>query len=85
MVEESIVSITKSGKLIQGPKGPVHNPFLSILFRAQREMRAAGAELGLSPSARARLVAQPEISDADRVMEMLLGGGGDPADEWRTN
>ncbi len=79
LVEESATTIIKTGKLIQGPNGPIHNPHLSILFRAQRELRAAGAELGLSPTARARLIAVPDFSDDP--MAMLLGNG-DPSSQW---
>ncbi len=84
LTEDSAIAILKSDKLVRGPNGTaVHNPHLSILFRSQRELRAAGAELGLSPSARARLVATPDFSDDP--MRLLMGDGDDPAAPWSTN
>lgn len=61
-----------SGLLIRGADGqPKKNPYLSIAKAAAADLNMFGASLGMSPAARARLVAIDEGSvDA---MELLLG------------
>ena len=51
LIEDFAIAIQKSDKLVRGPNGAaVHNPHLSILFRAQKEIalcrRRAGLDAG---------------------------------------
>lgn len=60
------------GMTITTERGVVKNPLLTIIIQANKEMHAAGGELGLSPVARARLAAL-DLNEFD-PMSMLLGG-----------
>lgn len=74
--------IRQTGKLVQGPNGPIRNPLLIVREKAAREMHLAGEVLGLSPVARARLASSETAQDDP--MELLLGMDGDPGGAWST-
>jgi P27 family predicted phage terminase small subunit len=58
---EAQAEIADGGKVIMSPKGyPIINPWVSIARGAAETMRRLLAELGLSPSARTRLVTRKE-------------------------
>lgn len=63
--------MAETGILIKSPNGPVRNPLLVVVNQAERAMHAAGAEIGLSPVARARL-ANTDFGESDPI-GMLLG------------
>jgi P27 family predicted phage terminase small subunit len=62
--------IARSGLLVRAETGAVRNPLLIVLNQAERSMNAAGAQLGLSPVARARLAHPP--AENDHTMAWLL-------------
>jgi P27 family predicted phage terminase small subunit len=72
--------ILDTGELVRGETGPVRNPLLAVQKAAAAMMDRAGADLGLSPAARAR-IGNPVNSEED-PMALLLGG--DPDDPWST-
>jgi P27 family predicted phage terminase small subunit len=50
------LAVAKKGAVITAPSGyPVQSPWVSIANKAAEVMRRTGAELGLSPAARAAL------------------------------
>jgi P27 family predicted phage terminase small subunit len=75
-------TITRTGKLVNSPQGPIRNPLLVVRNNAAKEMHAAGSEIGLSPVARARLAAPNAVDDDP--MALLLGEDGDPNGAWST-
>jgi P27 family predicted phage terminase small subunit len=73
--------ILESGELVRGIDGqPVRNPLLAVQKAAASMMDRAGADLGLSPAARAR-IGNP-VHAEDDPMSLLLAG--DPDDPWST-
>jgi len=48
--------IAKEGAVIEGEKGPVKNPAVSVRDSAWARMAKAGSELGLTPASRTRVV-----------------------------
>lgn len=79
MFRESADMVAKTGLMVRSSFGPVKNPALAIMNMAAKQLQAAGSELGLSPVARARLVAPKNWEDDP--MTLLLGGDEDGA--WR--
>ncbi len=58
--------VAMTGMLAKSPKGyPMNNPYLSILNRQAIIMMRAAAELGFSPSARARLVSGEPLPESE--------------------
>jgi P27 family predicted phage terminase small subunit len=72
--------ISNSTLLIHSERGAVKNPLLSIRRMTVADLNSAASHLGMSPAARARLVAPPE--DADDPMALLLGWDDDPSVPW---
>jgi P27 family predicted phage terminase small subunit len=79
---EADAGIQRVGYLVNSPQGPIRNPLLTIRNSAMRNASMLGAQLGLSPVARARL-AQPNHADDD-PMALLLGPDDDPNGAWST-
>lgn len=67
--------------VLETKMGFVRNPVLIANETASKEMQRAGAELGFSPAARARMTS-PDFADDD-PMAALLGGDG-PNGAWQT-
>lgn len=74
--------ISKSTLLIQSERGAVKNPLLSIRRMTVADLNSAATQLGMSPAARARLVAP--APDDDDPMSLLLGWDDDPSGPWAT-
>jgi P27 family predicted phage terminase small subunit len=74
-LREARLQVAKVGLLVRSPTGPVRNPLLVVINNAAREMRAAGAELGLSPVSRAKLTLSSK-SGPD-PMDWLIDGIGE--------
>lgn len=73
--------LDQSGLLVKGINNqPIRNPLIMILRAASADLAQAGAMLGLSPAARARISA-PELADED-PMALLLGDG---TNAWATS
>lgn len=73
--------IKDTGLMVRHHKGhPIRNPMLAVQRLAGIAMHQAGEMLGLSPVARARLVAD-KTGDGD-PMELLLGMEGDENGAW---
>lgn len=81
MFREAADMVSKTGLMVRSNFGPVKNPALAIMNQAAKQLQAAGSELGLSPVARARLVAPKNWEDDP--MTLLLGGDDDGA--WKHN
>lgn len=65
--DEGAVIMTKSGY-------PIQNPHLSVANRCSRDMQRLQAELGLTPSARTRLiVTQDDGDENDPFLNFLAG------------
>ena len=61
---EAEVQLREQGVIVRGPNGsPIQNPFLSVANQCMANLRAYGAELGLSPVARTRI--KTEIKKKD--------------------
>ena len=72
---ETTEAIHKAGLLVRGSVGNVvRNPLLIVQAAASHEMRICGMELGLSPAARTRITALPEVDDDP--LAILLGPEG---------
>ena len=71
---QASIEAARSGLLIRSPKQmlPTMNPYLPIMNRQMMLMLRAAAELGFTPSARARIdsgnVPAPEASDWDDIV-----------------
>jgi P27 family predicted phage terminase small subunit len=77
------VMIVRTGLLVQSPSGAVRNPLLPVRARALSEIRSLGSELGMSPAARAKLLAPKEAEDDP--LRLLLGEDNvSDADRWST-
>lgn len=72
---EARLQVAKVGLLVRSPVGPVRNPLLVVMHNAAREMAAAGSELGLSPTARARLTTGGKTGPDP--MDWLIDGVGE--------
>jgi P27 family predicted phage terminase small subunit len=65
-------AIATTGEVIKSPAGFAQpNPWIGIAQKCQEMMLRYGQELGLSPSARARLRISPETTDNDPMAELL--------------
>src|SRR5215204_4485885 len=68
-------AIPEIGYMTEGYSGTrVRNPLLMVQAAAAHEMRICGMELGLSPAARTRITALPEVDDDP--LAILLGPNG---------
>jgi P27 family predicted phage terminase small subunit len=74
--------VQRDGELIFRRRTWVMNPWLRVRDRSQTACLRLSQDLGLSPVARARLVA-PDSSKTD-PMALLLGDGMDPNGAWST-
>lgn len=74
--------VWRVGHMVQSPQGPIINPYIGMMERAAKEMHRAGAELGMSPVARARLATVATVDDDP--MSLLLGDDLDPTGAWST-
>jgi P27 family predicted phage terminase small subunit len=72
---EADEAVKADGMLVKTPQGVIKHPLLSAMNGLQREMHACGAELGLSPVARQRIMATKV--DPDDEMGWLMDGAGD--------
>lgn len=81
-------AIEKYGVLIYGDDkktAPVPNPLIRTAMLYAKEMDVCGSQIGLSPSARNRLVGSNDLEDEDDIMAALLGGpDGNPTGAWFT-
>ncbi|HEV2324552.1 MAG TPA: phage terminase small subunit P27 family [Terracidiphilus sp.] len=71
----------KSNLLFRTKTGYVaQQPLLGIINSSAEQMRRLGAELGLSPSSRARLSVEPKAKETDALSTFFaaLGGDSDP-------
>lgn len=71
-------AIEKYGAVIDGPKGPVKNPAVTLHGKAQSTLSRLAAELGLTPAARSRPKMRGDGGGEDdggerRQMEDLFG------------
>src|SRR5215203_7192989 len=72
---EACEGLRKSGTLVKGQFGNVvRNPLLIVKKQAVEEMNSCGMQLGLSPAARTRIAALPEVDDDP--LAILLGPQG---------
>jgi P27 family predicted phage terminase small subunit len=82
VAREAHGELQATGKLVQGNRGQVVNPFWRLWRQSVELSRMMGSELGLSPASRARIQVEPEKSDDP--MALLLGPDGDPNGAWLT-
>jgi len=68
-------AVKADGMVVMAKQGPLKHPLLATLNIIGKEMLAYGAELGLSPVARQRIMATK--IDPDDEMEWLLNGSED--------
>lgn len=62
--QEATVSVRKAGLVVRAPSGyPMPNPYLSIASKALTHCTKLWAELGLTPSARSRVVTADTPAD----------------------
>jgi len=81
LVREASRLIEATGLMVRSERGPVKNPLVSMRRAAQAELRGIAAELGLSPTSRAKLPQQAAVEDP---MSLLLGDDLDPTGAWTT-
>lgn len=62
---EATRELARMGKVIITERGAVKNPWTTIQKQAFDQMQKGFADFGLTPSARARLQAEPESPDAN--------------------
>lgn len=72
---EARLDIEARGLSVQGSRGLVKNPAVTVLASSVSSIRALAAEFGLTPSSRARIRLPGDADESDEFDQILDGAG----------